>query len=169
MSEIGDSPEPRPLSPREAEVVQLVGEGLSNKEIALRLGINPETVETHLKRARGKLGATDRRDAARKLNGYAVPNGGGPPSPGIASPADRPPTQGVAGGHTPPATGGKLSQANRRLQGMFLGLDPTGTVGRILWMGGLSMLIGLLAIGLLVAADGFTLTVHNITANGHAR
>ncbi len=38
---------PRALSPREREVVQLVAEGKSSKEIAVMLGLSTKTVETH--------------------------------------------------------------------------------------------------------------------------
>jgi two-component system, NarL family, nitrate/nitrite response regulator NarL len=43
------------LSPREREVLELVGKGLSDKEIALRLGLSPKTVAAHLSQIRDKL------------------------------------------------------------------------------------------------------------------
>ena len=48
------------LTPREREVVALVGLGLSNPEIAERLVISPATSKTHVSRAMLKLGAHDR-------------------------------------------------------------------------------------------------------------
>ncbi|MPZ82380.1 MAG: response regulator [Actinophytocola sp.] len=48
------------LTPREREVVALVGEGLSNTEIATRLVLSPATARTHVSRAMIKLGARDR-------------------------------------------------------------------------------------------------------------
>ncbi len=48
------------LTDREAEVVALVGGGLSNQEIAARLVISPATARTHVSRAMVKLGARDR-------------------------------------------------------------------------------------------------------------
>ncbi|WP_203914851.1 response regulator [Rhizocola hellebori] len=48
------------LTDREREVVGLVGEGLSNEEIALRLNVSPATARTHVSRAMIKLGARDR-------------------------------------------------------------------------------------------------------------
>ena len=43
-----------------SEVVALVGEGLSNEEIAERLVVSPATAKTHVSRAMGKLHARDR-------------------------------------------------------------------------------------------------------------
>jgi DNA-binding NarL/FixJ family response regulator len=60
------SKEPRPdrgleqLTDREREVMALVGEGLSNDEIARRLFVSPATAKTHVSRAMVKLGARDR-------------------------------------------------------------------------------------------------------------
>ena len=56
------SPEARviaQLSPREQQIVRLIGEGLSDKEIAHALGLSVRTVEGHVARIRGKtdLGA----------------------------------------------------------------------------------------------------------------
>jgi DNA-binding NarL/FixJ family response regulator len=48
------------LTDREREIVALVGEGLSNHEIAERLFVSPATAKTHVSRAMGKLGARDR-------------------------------------------------------------------------------------------------------------
>ncbi|MEU0490148.1 response regulator [Nocardiopsis changdeensis] len=48
------------LTEREREVVGLVGEGLSNEEIAGRLVVSPATARTHVSRAMVKLGARDR-------------------------------------------------------------------------------------------------------------
>ncbi len=49
-----------PLTDREREVVALVGEGLSNDEIATRLVLRPATAKTHVSRAMIKLHARDR-------------------------------------------------------------------------------------------------------------
>ncbi len=48
------------LTEREREVVALVGEGLTNDEIAARLVVSPATAKTHVSRAMIKLGARDR-------------------------------------------------------------------------------------------------------------
>jgi DNA-binding NarL/FixJ family response regulator len=48
------------LTERERELVGLVGEGLSNDEIARRLVLSPATVKTHINRSMMKLGARDR-------------------------------------------------------------------------------------------------------------
>lgn len=53
------------LSERERQVLDLVVAGLSNKEIARRLGISPRTVEIHRKKMMDKLGATSGAHAVR--------------------------------------------------------------------------------------------------------
>lgn len=50
----------RHLTPREQEVVALVGHGLSNAEIAERLVVSPTTAKTHVSRAMIKVHARDR-------------------------------------------------------------------------------------------------------------
>ena len=45
-----------PLSRRESEILDLLGQGLSNKQIAAAAFISPQTVETHRKRIAAKLG-----------------------------------------------------------------------------------------------------------------
>jgi len=54
------------LSPREVEVLRLVAQGLSNSEIGRELYISETTVKTHLLRAFGKLGVSDRTAAVTK-------------------------------------------------------------------------------------------------------
>jgi len=53
------------LTRREREVVELVSEGLLDKEIAQRLGISYTTVRTHLDRSFQKLGVSNRSRLAR--------------------------------------------------------------------------------------------------------
>ncbi len=53
----------QPLTPRERDVIALVAEGLSNKEIGCRLGIAPDTAKFHVGRLIDKLDATGRTDA----------------------------------------------------------------------------------------------------------
>lgn len=54
----------RLLTPREQDVVGLIAEGLTNKEIGRRLAISPATVKAHVERIIGKLGVADRTQAA---------------------------------------------------------------------------------------------------------
>jgi DNA-binding CsgD family transcriptional regulator len=55
---------PVQLTPREMDVLQLLAEGLSNKEIAQRLAISPRTVNFHLDNVYSKLHVTSRTEAA---------------------------------------------------------------------------------------------------------
>ena len=52
------------LTPRELDTVRLVGQGLSNKEIARHLGVSVATVRTHLNKAYDKLGSDSRVELA---------------------------------------------------------------------------------------------------------
>lgn len=52
------------LSQREIEVLTLAGDGLTNKQIADKLFLSPHTIARHLANARGKLGASNRAEAA---------------------------------------------------------------------------------------------------------
>lgn len=56
-----------PLSKREKEVVELLLQGKSNKQIAFALGIAGSTVEFHLKNVYKKLGVSSRAEAILKL------------------------------------------------------------------------------------------------------
>ncbi len=58
------------ISERELEVLELLAEGYSNKEIAKRLFVSPHTVKTHLAHLYGKLEVSRRTEAiheARRL------------------------------------------------------------------------------------------------------
>lgn len=57
---------PEPLSEREIEVLRLVAQGASNKEIAATLFITEGTVKNHLTSILAKLGVRDRTQAALK-------------------------------------------------------------------------------------------------------
>jgi DNA-binding CsgD family transcriptional regulator len=54
------------LSPREAEVAELAGSGLTNREIAATLHLSPRTVEHHVSRAMRKLGVVLRQELAAR-------------------------------------------------------------------------------------------------------
>jgi len=48
------------LSRREQQLVQMIGRGLTNKEIASQLNLSEQTIKNHVHSMLGKLGATDR-------------------------------------------------------------------------------------------------------------
>ncbi len=54
------------LTPRELEVLALVGEGMSNKTIARKLGISSHTVKYHLEAVFTKLGVRSRAEAVTR-------------------------------------------------------------------------------------------------------
>ena len=56
------------LSPRQAAVVSLVGEGHADKEVARRLGIGFTTTRTHLKEGLRRLGLNNRKELIRFLS-----------------------------------------------------------------------------------------------------
>ena len=58
---------PTDLSPREAEIARLLGDGLANRDISARLSMAPDTVKWHLKNIFGKLGADNRTQAVLRL------------------------------------------------------------------------------------------------------
>lgn len=61
--EVRSPRDPDGLTPREREVIRLVSEGLSNKQIAQRLGIAERTAKFHVRQIMAKLGADNRAQA----------------------------------------------------------------------------------------------------------
>ncbi len=57
---------PALLTPREAEILALIAEGMSNKVIARRLGISAHTVKYHLEAVFAKLAVNSRAEALSK-------------------------------------------------------------------------------------------------------
>src|SRR3954453_14035093 len=58
------APAPERLTPREREVLVLIGRGYANKRIALELGLSEKTIKTHVSHLLSKLGVADRTQAA---------------------------------------------------------------------------------------------------------
>jgi DNA-binding CsgD family transcriptional regulator len=62
-----------PLSAREQEIARCIVEGLTDREIAERLGIKQNTVRTHVEKARAKSGSRNRAQlAAYYLTNYGA-------------------------------------------------------------------------------------------------
>lgn len=71
MSKRGRPPYPEPLTPRQQEALKLVREGLTNPQIARRLGISHDGAKYLVSEVLGRLGVSSRRDAARWRDGQA--------------------------------------------------------------------------------------------------
>jgi DNA-binding NarL/FixJ family response regulator len=67
--------DPDELTPRESDVLRLIAEGKSNREIARALYVSEATVKTHINRIFAKTGSRDRTQAIRYAyaHGYADP------------------------------------------------------------------------------------------------
>ena len=61
-----------PLSERELEVLLLIAEGFSNREIAGRLFLSPNTVKVHTRNIYSKLGVNNRTQAAAKARALGL-------------------------------------------------------------------------------------------------
>jgi non-specific serine/threonine protein kinase len=76
LSELGVRPgrsgtDASPLTPRERQVAELIGEGLSNRQIADKLFVSERTAEAHVQNILMKLGFSSRTQVA----GWAVREG----------------------------------------------------------------------------------------------
>ena len=60
-----------PLTPRERDILRLIGDGLSNPEIAERLVVSPQTVKWYVKEVYSKLGVHSRDEALALLDTVA--------------------------------------------------------------------------------------------------
>ncbi len=77
----------RALSPQQARCIELVGDGLTTKEIAFALSLSENTVDEHVKKAMAKLGAPNRMRAAamhRTMRAPTLPQA--PAAPEAAQP-----------------------------------------------------------------------------------
>lgn len=70
-------PSPHPFSPRETQVLKLAATGLTNKEIAYRLGISDRTVQFHMNSIFNKTGTNSRTEVVA----LAMRSGWLPPLP----------------------------------------------------------------------------------------
>lgn len=60
------------ITPRELEVLRLIADGLSNKEMAGRLFVSENTVKTHASRVFDKLGASRRTQAVQLAKRHGI-------------------------------------------------------------------------------------------------
>ena len=78
MARRGRGPRRRPafgwasLTPAERDVADLVARGLTNPEIAVRLGVSAGTVKDHVSSALRKLGVRTRVELAAAVSGHAA-------------------------------------------------------------------------------------------------
>ena len=93
--------------------LRLVAQGMSSKEIAKALDLTPQTVDTYLKASMSRLGASNRREAARIFLADEASQKLGSPSAAIADAEPEPDQGGAAGGSArlnwvrlPPVGGG---------------------------------------------------------------
>jgi DNA-binding CsgD family transcriptional regulator len=113
LRKTGDS-----LSEGQKACLRLVAQGMSSKEIAKALDLKPQTVDTYLKGSMSRLGATNRRDAARMLAAAEETQKLGLPMPVVVTPPESPDEWAPAGSAAPrnwarlPPVGGGVHDLN---------------------------------------------------------
>jgi DNA-binding CsgD family transcriptional regulator len=117
--------------------LRLVAQGMSSKEIAKALDLTPQTVDTYLKASMSRLGASNRREAARILLADEASQKLGSPSPTLAD-LDPEPDQGAAAGGSarlswvrlPPVGGGfhDLSWSQKTFHALQVAVISTAVV-----------------------------------------
>jgi DNA-binding CsgD family transcriptional regulator len=73
------------LSEGQKNCLRLVAQGMSSKEIAKQTGLTPQTVDTYLKASLPRLGASNRREAARLFLAWEAAKNGDAPSESLVS------------------------------------------------------------------------------------
>ena len=108
-----------PLNPRETEILALIADGLSNREIAQRIHLSLETVKWYNKQIFAKLGAASRTQAVSIAKKNQIIPSGQPASPSSAAlPAaasERP------DGALPTGSAGALKLLNQLARGRMVG------------------------------------------------
>ena len=77
MSDNSKSPLVEPLTQREREILGLLADGLTNREIADRLYLSSETIKWYNKQIYGKLGVSNRTQAASRAQESDLLDGDG--------------------------------------------------------------------------------------------
>ena len=131
------------LSPKQRACVELVAQGMTDKEIAARLGMSPRTVTAHLGEAYARLGVSNRREAVRALRiAYA-------PSPlTIGASPDAP--------SAVPASGGETRSDHGSWRGLFATLPPPpGRVMRLLLILLVAVVVATVVAGIVMMVGTF--------------
>jgi LuxR family maltose regulon positive regulatory protein len=71
-SQVAESELIEPLSDRELEVLELIADGLTNREIASRLFLSLNTVKVHTRNVYGKLGVHSRTQAVARAQALGI-------------------------------------------------------------------------------------------------
>lgn len=120
--------------------LRLVAQGMSSKEIAKALDLTPHTVDTYLKASMARLGATNRRDAARMFVASEAEDGSqnlGSPTQALADPAPGPDQSASTGRQgwlswvRPPPVGGgthDLNWTQKTYQALLVAVIATAVV-----------------------------------------
>lgn len=114
---------PMTLTESQKNCLRLVAQGMTSKEIAQHIGLTPSTVDTYLKIACTRLGAENRRDAARRFLEAERSQGLGSQPPALPEADDPPhdagrrgeaerPNGWIRSAITPPPIGGSTNDLN---------------------------------------------------------